>query len=264
MAQTVLITLNVAGSDTGPFDLYSDANGYTVPFEYNVSKASLVAGYLSTSVPNGATIVRVKSKGLCPTYVDLPIVGTIYTTTSTTTLFPLTTSSTTTGGTTSTTTTSAIPVCYEYTILNTSGVQQAVQWTDCCTGFNQYEFMDSGSSINVCSRTEPSGVGLIVSGGSVQCQNQCTSTTTTTLFPGTTTTTTTSACKCYMILNNIDATATGTYVDCNGEESLWIIPAPFGRVYICTENSASITVLDGNVSIFNITPGDPLYINCSC
>lgn len=104
MAQTVLITLVIAGTDTGPFDLYSDVDGYTAPFEFNIPKASLVAGYLSVIVPNGATIVRVKSKGLCPTYVDLPIVGTIYTTTTTTTLFPPTTSTTTTAAAISTTT----------------------------------------------------------------------------------------------------------------------------------------------------------------
>lgn len=115
MAQTVLITLNIAGSDTGPFDLYCDVPvppygfvagpGIGSPFEVNVPKASLVAGYLSTSVPNGATIIRVKSKGLCASsYVDLPIVGTIYTTTTTTTLFPPTTSTTTTAAAISTTT----------------------------------------------------------------------------------------------------------------------------------------------------------------
>lgn len=266
MAQTVLITLVIAGTDTGPFDLYSDVDGYTAPFEFNIPKASLVAGYLSVIVPNGATIVRVKSKGLCPTYVDLPIAGTIYTTTTTTTLFPPTTSTTTTGGTTSTTTTVVppLPICYEYNVLNSSGLQQAAQWTDCCTGFNQFEFIDSGSSINVCSRTEPSGAGLIVTGGVVECQDQCTTTTTTTM-PGTTSTTTTSACKCYMI-QDADGPdgATGTYVDCNGETNLWIINDPLGNTFVCTEDPNSIVALSGTISIFLITPGDPLYINCSC
>jgi hypothetical protein len=37
---TVLITLTTAGVSTGPFDLYSDVDGYLVPFETLVPKAS--------------------------------------------------------------------------------------------------------------------------------------------------------------------------------------------------------------------------------
>jgi hypothetical protein len=98
MAQTALITLTTAGADTGPFDLYSDIDGYSVPFETGVSKVSLVAGYTSTLIPNGATIVRVKSDNvLCTNYIDLYLVPTTTTTTS----------STSTSSTTTTTTTAA-------------------------------------------------------------------------------------------------------------------------------------------------------------
>lgn len=271
MAQTVLITLTIAGTDTGPFDLYSDADGYTLPFEVNVSKAALLSGYVSILVPDGATQIRVKSKGACTNFITVPIVGTTFTTTTSTTLFPPTTTTTTTmaGGTTTSTTTIPPPpfMCYEYNVINTSGNQQAAQWTDCCTGFVSYEFMDSGTSINVCSRTEPSGIGLIITGGTVECQDQCTTTTTTTLTPGTTTTTTTSSCKCYMIQDNEGddmAGATGTYTQCDGELGLWLIDLPLGQTYVCTEYPDSIVSLSGNVSIFLITPSDPLYINCSC
>lgn len=82
MAQTVLITLTTAGTDTGPFDLYSDADGYTTPFEVGVSKTSLVAGYTSTMVPDAATIIRVQSTITCLNYVDLTIVTTTTTTTT--------------------------------------------------------------------------------------------------------------------------------------------------------------------------------------
>ena len=58
---TVLITLTTAGSSTGPFSLYSDANSYSTPFETGVAKSSLLAGYTSTLVPNGTTIIRVMS-----------------------------------------------------------------------------------------------------------------------------------------------------------------------------------------------------------
>jgi hypothetical protein len=66
----ILLTLTTAGADTGPFDLFSDANGYTAAFETNVDKASLVAGY-TTIAPSGSTIIRVKSTGLCTNFVDI-------------------------------------------------------------------------------------------------------------------------------------------------------------------------------------------------
>lgn len=83
MAQTVLITLTTAGADTGPFSLYSDADGYVSAFETSVAKSSLVAGYTSNLVPDLATIVRVQSTNLCTNYVDLTITGTTTTTTTT-------------------------------------------------------------------------------------------------------------------------------------------------------------------------------------
>lgn len=82
----VLITLTTAGVDTGPFDLYSDADSYATPFETGVAKSALVAGYGSSSVPSGATTIRVKSTGTCTNYVDLGIAG--ITTTTTTTVTP--------------------------------------------------------------------------------------------------------------------------------------------------------------------------------
>lgn len=90
---TTLITLTLAGSDTGPFDLYSDADGYTTPFETGLSKATLLAGYTSTLVPAGSTEILVKSTGVCLRNLYLPIAGGTTTTTSTTSS---TTSSTTT------------------------------------------------------------------------------------------------------------------------------------------------------------------------
>lgn len=82
----VLITLTTAGVDTGPFDLYSDADSYVTPFETGVSKSALVAGYGSSSVPGTATTIRVASTGTCTNYVDLGIAG--ITTTTTTTVTP--------------------------------------------------------------------------------------------------------------------------------------------------------------------------------
>ena len=83
---TVLLTLTVAGVDTGPFDLYSNLDGFTTAFQTGVTKAALQAGYSSTVVPDYATIIRVQSKGHCSTYND--IVLTSPTTSSTATLQP--------------------------------------------------------------------------------------------------------------------------------------------------------------------------------
>lgn len=121
MAQTVLITLTLAGADTGPFDLYSDADGYVAPFETGVAKASLVSGYTSVLVPDLATIIRVQSTSvLCENYVDLPISG--LTTTTTTTAEPTTTTTTTTEEPTTTTTTTEAP---QTVTIDLCAVQQA-------------------------------------------------------------------------------------------------------------------------------------------
>lgn len=91
MAITVTITLTTAGTDTGPFNLYSNVDGYVSAFETSVTKVALVAGYTSTLVPDSTTTIRVKSTGVCTNYVDLPVVvPTTTTTTSSTTTSPVT------------------------------------------------------------------------------------------------------------------------------------------------------------------------------
>lgn len=82
---TVLLTLTAAGTDTGPFDLFSNATAFTSAFETNVSRAALLAGYTSSLVPNGTTVVRVMSRGVCKNYTDIVIT----TTTTSTTAIPL-------------------------------------------------------------------------------------------------------------------------------------------------------------------------------
>ena len=91
---TVLVTLTLAGTDTGPFNLYSDADGFTTALAVGISKAALEAGYSLTGVPDGATIIRTQSTGTCTNFIDMFIGGTITTTT--------------TSSTTSTTTTAAL------------------------------------------------------------------------------------------------------------------------------------------------------------
>jgi hypothetical protein len=72
---TVLITLAIAGTDSGPFDLYSNNDGYTSAFESGVSKAALLAGYPSSLVPDYTVVIRVRSNNeLCTNYVDIPVI----------------------------------------------------------------------------------------------------------------------------------------------------------------------------------------------
>ncbi len=99
---TVFITLTIAGSDSGPFDLYSNLDGYTSAFESGVSKASLLAGYSSSLVPDFTSTIRIKSNGVCTNYIDVLVDSPTTTTTSsststtTTTVVPTTTTTTTT------------------------------------------------------------------------------------------------------------------------------------------------------------------------
>jgi hypothetical protein len=129
---TVLIALTTAGSSTGPFNLYSNTDNYAAPFETNVPKASLVAGYLSVVVPAGTTVIQVRSLGTCTNSINIPIdllttstSSTSTTSTTTTTVAPsstTTTSSTTTVPTTSTTTTTTIPTLECVEVTNTISV----------------------------------------------------------------------------------------------------------------------------------------------
>lgn len=79
----IVVTLTTAGADTGPFNLFSNADGYSVPFETGVSKAALLAGYTTLLAPPATTIVRVKSSGTCTNQIDIPIVPCPTTTTTT-------------------------------------------------------------------------------------------------------------------------------------------------------------------------------------
>jgi hypothetical protein len=83
---TTLITLEIEGGNLGPFNLYSNTDGYTNPFATNITKDALEAGYTSTSVPPDTTTVQVKSVGNCSNSINVVLENT--TTTSTTTSVP--------------------------------------------------------------------------------------------------------------------------------------------------------------------------------
>jgi hypothetical protein len=71
---TVTITLTIAGTDTGPFDLYSDLDSYTSAFETNVSKINLEGGYSSPLVPDFTNTIRIKSNNSdCQNQIDVSV-----------------------------------------------------------------------------------------------------------------------------------------------------------------------------------------------
>jgi len=90
---TILVTLTFAGSDTGPFDIYTNVDGFVTPIAVGVSKAALEAGYTILGVPDSASIIRVQSLGICDNYLDILLAGA--TTTTTTTAFTTSTTTTT-------------------------------------------------------------------------------------------------------------------------------------------------------------------------
>jgi hypothetical protein len=75
MPISVTITLTSAGAGAGPFNLFSDTDSFTNPFEGNVSVTQLLAGYVSNLVPTGTTTIRVQSTGICNNYIDLSVLS---------------------------------------------------------------------------------------------------------------------------------------------------------------------------------------------
>jgi hypothetical protein len=79
---TVFITLTLAGANVGPFNLYSNLDGYITAFESDVSKDDLTSGYSSNLVPDGTTTIRLLSTGQCTNYFDIVLSESTTTTTS--------------------------------------------------------------------------------------------------------------------------------------------------------------------------------------
>lgn len=112
MAQTVIITVNTIGPGTGPFKIYSlnNAGVVTGPFETGVTRAQLLAGFVSTRVPDDAVTIRVISSAAdCPLSLDIYLNIITTTTTAPPTTTTTSTSTTSTSTTTSTTTVQLFP-----------------------------------------------------------------------------------------------------------------------------------------------------------
>lgn len=81
---TVLLTISQIGPDNSEFNLYSDVDNFTTPFETDVSDTDLLNGYTSSLVPDYTNIVRVQAFGKCVNYLDIVLENI----TTTTTLIP--------------------------------------------------------------------------------------------------------------------------------------------------------------------------------
>jgi uncharacterized protein (TIGR02145 family) len=127
---TVLITLTVAGADTGPFNLFSNTDGFVSAFATNVPKASLLAGYSSSAVPNFTTTVRLVSLGDCTNFIDIVLDAPTTTTTSS--------SSSSTSTTSTTSTTNPCPNCTPHDV--TIGLQI---WSACNLDVTTYRNGDT-------------------------------------------------------------------------------------------------------------------------
>lgn len=76
MAITVNIKLTSVGSCVTVVDLYSNQDNYTTAFATGISATILTSlvGYNTTSVPVGATTVRIQNNNIaCNNFVDVPI-----------------------------------------------------------------------------------------------------------------------------------------------------------------------------------------------
>jgi len=124
MQPEIIISLVIpAGSQVGPFDLYSNVDGYTTPFETGINASEFLSPGYTTTPPDGATYIRVKSTGSCDTFIDLENLcqpTTTTTTSSSTSTTTTSSTSTTTSTSSTTTTTTTVPPTTTTTTSSTS------------------------------------------------------------------------------------------------------------------------------------------------
>lgn len=145
---TVTITLTIAGADTGPFNLFSDVTSYTSAFDTNVPKSSLTSGFTTSNVPDGTTIIRVRSLGTCTNYIDIPV--------------------------------NAPSTCKEFLFQAGASKENIVTYKDCATGDILTVTLSNGESVVKCAYEDPTsypvfttGSGIIGSFGDCAAQKGC-------------------------------------------------------------------------------------------
>lgn len=187
MAQSCFITLTLAGTDTGPFSLYTNVDGYSTPFASGINKSTLTSGYISSVVPDNTSIIRVHSQSIaCDTYIDLSLPSTT-TSTSTTT-----TSSTTSTSTTTTTTTSTSSTTSSTTSTTSSTTTSTSSTTSTSTSSTSTTSTSSTSTSSTTSTTTTTTSSSSTTTTSTTSSTTTTSSSTTSTSSTTTTTTSTS------------------------------------------------------------------------
>ena len=71
---TGILQITIIGTDTGPFNIYTDADGYVSPIATDVLRDELLSGYILSNIPNDATELRVVSVGECKGVASLNII----------------------------------------------------------------------------------------------------------------------------------------------------------------------------------------------
>jgi len=167
----IQINLTAPGISTGPFDLYSDYDSYTTPYETGITKSIIVSGY-NSYVPDNTFTIRVKSNNdNCTNYIDL-LIGGLPVTTTTTTIpgIPMYNLKTTYG------TDETIVDITECNInrwtITTTGVTNGTIFNIICMSNNflsHYRFRDSSGVLH----TGVNNLDLSILNGSAYCDVEC-------------------------------------------------------------------------------------------
>ena len=63
----IKITVSYLGDDTGPYNIYTDIDGFTIPVNpIPLLRGDLIPGPYLISVSDNATIIRLKSENVSP------------------------------------------------------------------------------------------------------------------------------------------------------------------------------------------------------
>lgn len=259
MSFSVSISLTGLGSNTGPFNLLSNASGSFVVFMTGISK-SLIASpaILTVLVPNNTTVIRVQSTGTCTTYIDLFVIGggpisstttsttiTPSTTTTTTVIGP-TTTTTTSGGPTTTTTTISGPTTTTTTLIPTTSTTSSTSTTSTTTITPPPSSTTSTTTTTTTIAPPTTSTTSTSSTTSTTTSTSTSTTITTTAEPTTTTTSSTSTtttivpeCNCYSVQNLSGILAFAPIgLDCNFN-NLPEVP-PGQTLYVCSATTPGV------------------------
>ena len=142
---TVTVTLTTAGNDTGPFNIFSNASipAYSSALNASpISRTSILAGVTLANVPDGTTILRVKSLGTCSNYIDIPVTPPTQ--------------------------------CATFLFQGSASIGNIVTYKDCATGINTTLPLDSGDSKIQCAYITPPYYPAFTSGtGTITVTGTC-------------------------------------------------------------------------------------------